>query len=98
MLAHPGPATKAIQLYEKTLPSLPVVYQRDRAAALSRLAAAHVAAGRPEQAATTAHIALPVARGAGSNRIVAAIMSVRASLEPHRSLPAVTALLDDLDQ
>jgi tetratricopeptide (TPR) repeat protein len=92
-----GQPEKAIRLYEKSLPTLPVVYQRDRAAALSRLAVAYVAAGQPEQAATTAAAALPVARGAGSNRIVDEIKYLRAGLEPHRSSPAVTALLDDLD-
>jgi len=79
------------------VPALPAVYQRDRAAALGRLAAAYVADRQFEQAATTAHAALPVARGAGSNRIVGEIQSLSAELVPHRPLPAVAALLDDLE-
>jgi tetratricopeptide (TPR) repeat protein len=92
-----GKAKVAIKLYEQALPALPAVYQRDRAAALSRLAAAYVADGQVEQAATVAHAALPVARGAGSSRIVEEIKSVSAGLAPHRPLPVVAALLDDLD-
>jgi hypothetical protein len=92
-----GKPKVAIKLYEQALPALPAVYQRDRAAALSRLAAAYVADGQVEQAATVAHAALPVARGAGSSRIVEEIKSVSAGLAPHRPLPVVAALLDDLD-
>jgi len=92
-----GKPKKAIQLYEQTLPALPAVYQRNRAAAQVRLAVAYVADGQPEQAASTARAALPVARSAGSTRIVAEIKSLRTELAPHRSLGAVAALLDDLD-
>jgi tetratricopeptide (TPR) repeat protein len=91
-----GQPKKAIALYEKGLRSLPAVYQRNRAAALSRLAAAHVAAGQPEQAASTAHAALPVARSTGARRILGEIKSVGTELVPHRGLQAVAALLDDL--
>jgi tetratricopeptide (TPR) repeat protein len=87
----------AIQLYEQALPALPVVYQRDRAAALGRLAAAYLANRQVEQAATTAHAALPVARGAGSKRIVGEIRGLSAAMVPYRLLPAVAALLEDLD-
>ncbi len=87
----------AIRLYQEALPTLPAVYQRDRAAALSRLAAAYTADGQVENAASPAHTALPVARGAGSRRIVSEIRNVGAELEPHRPLSAVAALLDDLD-
>jgi hypothetical protein len=91
-----GKPKAAVRLYETALPGLPAVYQRDRAAALSRLAAAYVADGQVEQAASVAHTALPVARGAGSRRIVEEIKSVSAGLVPHRRLPAVAALLDDV--
>jgi tetratricopeptide (TPR) repeat protein len=91
-----GQPKKAIQLYEQTLPAVPAVYQQNRAAALSRLAVAYVADGQLEQAASTAHAALPVARSAGSTRIVAEIKGVSAELAPHRPLEAVAALLDDL--
>ena len=65
--------------------------------ALSRLAAAYIASGQPEQTAITGHTALPVARGAGSNRIVDEIKNLSAELTLHCALPAVVALLDDLD-
>ncbi len=92
-----GKPKAAIKLYETALPTLPAVYQRDRAAALSRLAAAYVSDGQLEQAASVAHAALPVARGAGSSRIVEEIKGVGAKLVPHRPLATVAALLDDLD-
>jgi tetratricopeptide (TPR) repeat protein len=92
-----GKPKAAIKLYETVLPTLPAVYQRDRAAALSRLAAAYVSDGQVEQAASVAHAALPVARGAGSSRIVEEIKGVGAKLVPHRPLATVAALLDDLD-
>lgn len=91
-----GQPTNAIRLYETALPTLPVVYQRDRAAALTGLAAAYAANRQVEQAASVAHQALPVARAAGSQRIVGEIMAVSADLVQHRPLPAVAALLDDL--
>lgn len=91
-----GKSKAAVRLYETALPSLPAVYQRNRAAALSRLAVAYVADGQLEQAASTAHAALPVARTAGSRRIVEEIKGVNAELAPHRPLEGVAALLDDL--
>jgi tetratricopeptide (TPR) repeat protein len=91
-----GKPKKAIAPYEEGLRTLPAVYQRNRAAALSRLAVAYVADGQLEQAASTAHAALPVARTAGSRRIVEEIKGVSAELAPHRPLEGVAALLDDL--
>lgn len=79
-----GNPTKAIILYEDALRSLPPVYQRNRAAALSRLAVAYLADGQLEQAASTAHAALPVARSSGAKRIVDEIKCVSAELAPHR--------------
>lgn len=91
-----GQPKKAIPLYEDSLRILPTVYQRNRAATLTRLAVAYAAVNQPEQAATTAHAALPVARSAGSKRIVGEIKNVGAELLPYRALPAVAALLDEL--
>jgi tetratricopeptide (TPR) repeat protein len=91
-----GKPKKAIAQYVEGLRALPTVYQRNRAAALSRLAAAYVADGQLEQAASTAHAALPVARSAGSRRIVEEIKDMSAALAPHRPLEGVAALLDDL--
>jgi transcriptional regulator with XRE-family HTH domain len=61
-----GQPKKAIPLYENSLRTLPTVYQRNRAATLTRLAMAYASDSEPEQAANTAHEALPVARSAGS--------------------------------
>jgi hypothetical protein len=91
-----GKPKKAITLYEDALRTLPPVYQRNRAAALSHLAAAYVADGQLERGASTAHAALPATRSSGSRRILAEIKDLGVRLEPHRSLPAVADLLDDL--
>jgi hypothetical protein len=87
---------KAITLYEDAVRTLPPVYQRNRAAALSQLAMAYLADGQFEQAASTAHAALPVARSSGAGRILGEIKGMGAELAPHRPLQAVAALLDDL--
>jgi transcriptional regulator with XRE-family HTH domain len=92
-----GQPKKAISLYEDSLRTLPTVYQGNRAATLTRLAVAYAADSQPEQAATTAHAALPVARNAGSRRIVGEIKNVGSELIPYRALPAVAALLDELE-
>lgn len=92
-----GQPKKAISLYENNLRTLPTVYQRNRAATLARLAVAYAADSQPEQAASTAHAALPTARSAGSKRIVGEIKNVGTELIPYRALPAVAALLDELE-
>jgi len=92
-----GQPKKAISLYEDSLRTLPSVYQRNRAATLTRLAVAYAADSQPEQAANTAHAALPAARSAGSKRIVGEIKNVGTELIPYRALPAVAALLDELE-
>lgn len=91
-----GKPKKAITLYEEGLATLPVVYQRTRAAALSRLAVAYIADGQIEQAASAAHAALPVALGGGSMRIVDEVKGVGRELAPYRRLHGVATLLDDL--
>jgi hypothetical protein len=98
-ILHMGfyPTVRIVKTRQNALESLPVVYHRDRAAALSHLAAAYAVDAQPEQAAATARAALPVARAAGSGRIVGEIKSVGARLASYRRLPAVAALLDDLD-
>lgn len=92
-----GQPKKAISLYEHNLRTLPTVYQRNRAAALARLAVAYAADSQPEQAANTAHAALPAALSSGSKRIVCEIKNVGAELIPYRAIPAVAALLDELE-
>jgi tetratricopeptide (TPR) repeat protein len=93
-----GKPKKAISLYEGGLRTLPPVYQRNRAAAQSWLAAAYVADGQLVQAASTAHAALLLARSSGSGRILEEIKGLGADLAPHRRLQSVAALLDDLSQ
>lgn len=93
-----GKTKKAISLFEDGLRTLPAVYHRNRAAALSWLAGAYLADGHPEQAASTAHAALPVARSSGSRRILEEIKGLSPQLVPHRSLQSVAALLDDLGE
>jgi transcriptional regulator with XRE-family HTH domain len=92
-----GQPKKAISVYEDSLRTLPTVYQRNRTATLTRLAAAYAADSQPEQAANTAYAALPVARSAGSGRIVGEIKHVGTALIPYRALPAVAVLLDELE-
>ncbi len=89
---------RAINQYEQALPALPPVYRRDRAAALAGKAAAHAAAGQPDQAAATAREALSIARRAGSQRIVQRISAVGATLRPYRRLEDVATLLHELNQ
>jgi tetratricopeptide (TPR) repeat protein len=91
-----GQPKKAIASYEEGLRTLPAVYQRNRAAALSQLAGAYVADAQFDQAASTAHTALPVARSTGARRILEEIKGVGTELVPHRGLQSVAALLDDL--
>lgn len=91
-----GKRKEAIRLFEASLSTLPVVYQRSRAAALSRLAVAYLADGQVEEAACAAHAALPVARSGGSMRIVDEVRAVGRELAPYRKLEGVAALLDDL--
>ncbi|GLY98805.1 hypothetical protein [Actinoplanes sp. NBRC 103695] len=89
---------RAIRHYEQALPALAPVYRRDRAAALAGKATAHAAADQPEEAAATARTALPMARRAGSQRIVRRLAAVGAALYPHRNLEAVAGLLHELDE
>lgn len=91
-----GKPKKAITVYEDGLRGLPAVYQRNRAGALSRLAVAYLADAQVEQAASTAHAALPIARSSGSTRILQEIKGLSDDIASHRSLPCVAALLDDL--
>lgn len=91
-----GRAESALACYEHALPGLPAVYSRDRAAALASKASAHAAAGQPEHAAAAAKVALPVARRAGSRRVIAQVERLGQRLAPHRGLPVVADLLEDL--
>ena len=87
---------RAVQLYEATIPELPVVYRRDRGMALGRFAAAYVDTGEPEQAARVAAEALSIARSTGSTRTLNEVLTVGRQLMVHRKLPSVAQFLDDL--
>jgi tetratricopeptide (TPR) repeat protein len=91
-----GKPRAAITHYEAALPGLPAVYRRDRASGLVGKAAAHAGAGQPEHAATTAQLALPIARQTGSRRTISRISTLGRTLSRHRRLAAVTELLEDL--
>lgn len=93
-----GQPQRAIALYEKAVPALPSVYQRDRATALGKMATAYAADGQPEQAATTARSVLPLARMTGSRRALDEIRGVGTAVSLYRQLPAVAEFLDDLAQ
>jgi len=91
-----GRPERAIQIYETTVPELPVVYRRDRGMALGRFAAAYVDTGEPEQAARIATEALSIAQSTGSTRTLNEVMMVGRRLTVHRKLPPVAQLLDEL--
>jgi hypothetical protein len=89
---------RAITQYELALPALPPVYRRDRAAALAGMAAAHAAAGQPEQAAATAREALPIAERVGSERILRRLSALGQTLDLHRGLEPVATFLNELKE
>jgi tetratricopeptide (TPR) repeat protein len=91
-----GQPKRAISIYEQALPGLPAVYERDRAAAFSGLAAAYAAANEPSQAASIAIHSLRAAQAAGSVRIVQEIGLVAKSLCSYSNDHSVSALLEEL--
>jgi tetratricopeptide (TPR) repeat protein len=88
--------TRAVVLYDRTLPTLPSVYRRDRGVALGRFAAAYAAVNEVEQAATVAREALDIARSAGSARAEREVRAVGRRLKEHRRAEPVAQLLDEL--
>ncbi|MBP2334691.1 transcriptional regulator with XRE-family HTH domain [Saccharothrix coeruleofusca] len=84
-----GQPRKAVDLYEAVLPSLPVVYRRDRGSALSRFAMASTAVGEPERAAHLADEALDIAHSSGSVRTKHELRGLAAALAPYDSVAAV---------
>ncbi|KAB1935307.1 hypothetical protein F8271_22005 [Micromonospora sp. ALFpr18c] len=87
---------EAIAVLDAALPSIPSLHRQDFTSALLSKAAAHVAADQPDQAAATARIALPVARRAGSRRILHELAQIGSAVDEHRHLADVRAFLDDL--
>ncbi|OKI46058.1 hypothetical protein [Micromonospora sp. CB01531] len=89
---------EAITVLEEALPSIPRLHRQDFTSALVSKAAAHLAASQPDLAATTARAALPIARRAGSRRILQQLAQVGAAVGGHRQLADVRAFLDDLTE
>ncbi|MEV4628269.1 hypothetical protein AB0J90_18540 [Micromonospora sp. NPDC049523] len=87
---------EAIAVLAEALPSIPRLHRQDFTSALLSKAAAHLAAHQPDQAAATAHTALPIARRAGSRRILHQLTQVGAAVSEHRQLADVRAFLDAL--
>jgi hypothetical protein len=87
---------KAIAVLDVALPTIPRRHRQDYASALLHKAAAHNDARQPEITASTAHAALPIARRAGSRRLLNSLADIGSSLEPCRDLAEVAAFLDDL--
>ncbi|ROO63061.1 hypothetical protein EDC02_5073 [Micromonospora sp. Llam0] len=87
---------EAVQVLDKALPVIPSRHRQDFASALFNKAAAHAAASQPDLAAATAHQALPIARRAGSRRILHQLTQLGSTVSRHQHLPDVRAFLDDL--
>ncbi|MFG1917410.1 hypothetical protein [Micromonospora sp. NPDC048898] len=87
---------EAIAVLDAALPMIPPLHRQDFTAALLTKAAAHVAADQPEQAAVTARVALPIARRAGSRRILHQLGQIGSAVDEHRHLTHVRAFLADL--
>ncbi|MDG4784979.1 hypothetical protein O7626_03365 [Micromonospora sp. WMMD1102] len=87
---------EAVAVLTEALPAIPPLHRQDFALALASKAAAHVAARQPELAATTARTALPIARRAGSRRVLHQLAQVGAAVDTHGHLADVRAFLDDL--
>lgn len=86
-----GQPRKAVELYDRVLPTLPAVYRRDRGIALGRFALASATAGEPERAAHLAGEALDIARSSGSARTENELRAVANALTRYDTLPSVAA-------
>jgi tetratricopeptide (TPR) repeat protein len=87
---------EAIAVLNAALLSIPSLHRQDFASALLSKAAAHLAARQPDLAAATAREALPIARQAGSRRILHRIGEIGTAVSEHRHLAHVDALLGEL--
>jgi tetratricopeptide (TPR) repeat protein len=84
-----GSHQQAAGVFQAAIRGLPPSYHRDRGVYLAREAQAHAGARSPEEAASTAMLALDVAEGTGSGRIVTELATLDAQLEPWAKVPAV---------
>ncbi|MFI2652519.1 hypothetical protein [Micromonospora fulviviridis] len=89
---------EAIAVLDDALQKIPPRHRQDFASALLNKAAAHAAASQPDLAAATAHQALPIARRAGSRRILHQLTRLGAAVSGHQQLSDVRAFLDDLKE
>ncbi|MGW9351463.1 hypothetical protein [Nocardiopsis flavescens] len=93
-----GSPERAVAIYERVIPRLPVVYQRDRGVALARCALAHRATGEVERAADLAQQAWEIAHVTGTGRAVNDIVALADDLRPHRAVSAVGDLLTRVEE
>jgi len=91
-----GSPQRAVDLFEEVIPRLPVVYQRDRGVALARCADAYAGLGEAEHAADLAREALDIAHTTGTGRVVNDLAALAGTLQEHRGVGAVDALLTEL--
>ncbi|MGC4885711.1 hypothetical protein [Micromonospora sp. DT227] len=89
---------EAIEVIDQALPAIPRRHRQDFASALLIKAMAHAAARQPDQAAAAAHHALPIARRAGSRRVLHQLAQLGATVSRHQQLPEVHAFLHDLQE
>jgi tetratricopeptide (TPR) repeat protein len=92
-LGHP---LRAIDLFERQLAILPVLYYTDRGIHLSRQAIAHAANQDPEQAVAVGHKALAISRETGSARILTELHRLDTSLADWSDLAVVTKFHETL--
>ncbi|MFI7511736.1 hypothetical protein ACIBSS_33510 [Micromonospora aurantiaca] len=89
---------EAIDVLDQALPAIPRRHRQDFASALLNKAIAHAAARQPDRAAAAAHQALPIARQAGSRRILHQLAHLGATVSGHQQLPEVRTFLNDLKE
>ncbi|MFF3442100.1 helix-turn-helix domain-containing protein [Streptosporangium sp. NPDC002721] len=95
--AELGEHHKAIATYEQALTDWPAEFQRDRGLYLGRMARSHALAGEPEQAVQTANVALGIARGTNSARIVGELAPLRSTLSQWKAIPQVKDFAAELN-
>lgn len=79
-----GRYREAVGLWGEVIPALPASSRRDIGVFHARLAQALAGSGEPEQAVSTARLAVPVAAQSGSARMRAELHALRQRMEPWR--------------
>ncbi|MCX2950871.1 helix-turn-helix domain-containing protein [Lentzea sp. NEAU-D7] len=85
---------RAVPILEDVLGRFDDTHARDKAIYLTSLAHAYLDAGEIEQSASITQQAIDLAAGVGSVRPIERITKVTSRLRPHRSLTAVSGVLD----